>query len=166
MGSVTRCRCRHLPFLHLCSPTVVPETPRYRRKVLQYLSNSTGTAPPPHERAIKPKNILRQLSIRKEDCLSGEGGGCGLSNLPTVCRFLVASVVKARHPALLLPHSKSRDRERSAKRLVYYGRGFAVVYASSLVDNYKDRSIERENHTCLGIDRNGSLNIFNLVCTS
>ena len=30
-------------------------------------------APPPHERAMEPKNILRQLSIRKEDCR--EGGG-------------------------------------------------------------------------------------------
>ena len=39
--------------------------------------------------------------------------------------------------------------------LAYYGRGFAVVYASSLVDSYKDRSIEEgDNHNCLGINHN------------
>ena len=57
-------------------------------------------APPPHERAMEPKNILRQLSIRKEDCR--EGGGAGelrLLNLPTTCRILVASVVQARRAA-------------------------------------------------------------------
>ena len=32
-------------------------------------------APTPHERAMEPKNILRQLSIRKEDCREGGGGG-------------------------------------------------------------------------------------------
>ena len=54
--------------------------------------------PPPHERAMEPKSILRQLSIRKEDCRGG-GGEFRLLNLPTTCRFLVASVVKARRAA-------------------------------------------------------------------
>ena len=58
-------------------------------------------APPPHERAMEPKNILRQLSIRKEDCREGGGGAreFGLLNLPTTCRFLVPSVVQARRAA-------------------------------------------------------------------
>ena len=56
-------------------PTVVPETPRCRRRVLRYLSSSMEAAPTPHERAMEPKNILRQLSIRKEDCREGGGGG-------------------------------------------------------------------------------------------
>ena len=55
------------------APTVVTETPRCRRRVLRYLSNSMEAAPTPHEQAMEPKNILRQLSIRKEDCR--EGGG-------------------------------------------------------------------------------------------
>ena len=84
-------------------------------------------APPPHERAMEPKNILRQLSIRKEDCREeGRVGEFGLLNLPTTCRFLVASVVQARRAAFAT-YSKNRDRERSAKRLAYYERGFAVV---------------------------------------
>ena len=33
-----------------------------------------GTAPPPHERAMEPKNILRQFPIRKEDFREGGGG--------------------------------------------------------------------------------------------
>ena len=53
-------------------------------------------SPPLHERAMEPKNILRQLSIRREDCREGGGAGeFGLLILPTTCRFLVASVVQA-----------------------------------------------------------------------
>ena len=83
------------------APTVVPKTPRCRRRVLRYLSNSMEAAPPLHERAMEPKNILRQLSIRKKDCREGGRGAgeFGPLNLPTTCRFLVASVVQARRPA-------------------------------------------------------------------
>ena len=76
------------------APTVVPETQDVDED-LRYLSNSMGTSPPTHERAMEPKNIFRQLSIRKEDCREGVGE-CGLLNLPTTCRSLVAIVVKAR----------------------------------------------------------------------
>ena len=70
----------------------------------------------------------------------------------------MASVVKARRPAFATSYSKNRDLERSAKRLAYYGRGFAVVYASSLVDSYKDISIEeRENRNYLGINHNDNV---------
>ena len=132
----------HVAFAANClscifAPAVVPETSRCRRRVLRYLSNSMAAAPPPHERAIEPKNILRQLWILKKDCREGGGGGSGLLNLPTPSRFLVASVVQARRAAFATSyHSKNRDRERSAKRLAYYGRGFCCsLYALSLVDN-------------------------------
>ena len=56
----------------------------------------------------------------------------------------------------LLLHSKNRDRERSAKRLAYYERGFAEV-CLRLVDNYKGIFIERENQNYLGIDQNDNV---------
>ena len=57
------------------SHVAVAETPRHRGRVLRYLSNSMEAAPTPHERAMEPKNILRQLSTRKEGCREGEGRG-------------------------------------------------------------------------------------------
>ena len=57
-----------------------------------------GTAPPPYEQAMEPKNILRQLSIRKEDCREGGGGG----TVESAYYNMVASVVNARRPAFAI----------------------------------------------------------------